>query len=162
MAFTPEQVYGVWKLVGYNLYHAEDPSGKSILQPLGESPLGRIMFLPSKYMHVSMTSPGRAENMASPAWYLATEAELAYAAKYVTMYCGPFQIYEEDGETRVDTHVEVSLDQTWIGTHQVRRVELSYENEKSILTLTPLQEFSLADGTMTIARLVWEKIHDAN
>ncbi|KAL2839653.1 Lipocalin-like domain-containing protein [Aspergillus pseudoustus] len=159
MSFYTEQIYGVWKLVSFNIYRADDPSGKPILQPLGESPLGRIIFLPSGYMNVYMTSPGRAANIASPAWHLATEAELAYAAKNVTMYCGPFEIYEENGETRVDTHVDVSLDPSWIGSHQIRRVEGIYdENERPILTLTPLKEFSLPDGTVTIARITWEKV----
>ncbi|KAL5044410.1 Lipocalin-like domain-containing protein [Aspergillus fruticulosus] len=162
MGFPTEQVYGVWKLVGYNLYRADDPSGKPILQPLGESPLGRIIFLPSGYMNVYMTSPGRAASITSRGWYLATEAELAYAAKNVTMYCGPFEIYEENGETRICTHVDVSLDPSWIGSHQVRRLEGTYDkNERPILTLTPLQEFSLPDGTATIARITCEKVNNA-
>jgi hypothetical protein len=107
----------VWNLVGYKLYRVDYPSSKLILQPLGKSPLGRIIFLPLGYMNVYMTSPGRVVNMVSSGWYLATKAELAYAAKNATMYYGSFEIYEENGETRVNTHVNVSLDLAWIGTH---------------------------------------------
>ncbi|KAK7714759.1 hypothetical protein SLS57_007002 [Botryosphaeria dothidea] len=85
------------------------------LHPLGETPLGRIMFTTASYMSCALTNSDAGEILQSTSWTQASDEEIASVARLMTTYCGPFQIYEEDGKSFLKTDVEISLDPTWMG-----------------------------------------------
>jgi hypothetical protein len=134
------QIVGTWKLISVDLVSDEESGSKSIAQPLGSAPLGRIMFNSDSYMNATLTHPDHAKPFASQTpWGIAPDRELAFAARTMTTYCGPYKVYSEDGETRLSTDVEIALDPSWIGTAQVRRVSLRNTAGKQIMVLRPVQ-----------------------
>ena len=62
--------------------------------------------------------------------------------------------YELDG-TSVEHHIDISSNEVWTGTTQIR--EIRREGNRLILTTRPAP--SPFDGKMVIATLVWEKVH---
>ena len=74
---------------------------------------------------------------------MAPDEDVAFAARTMTTYCGPYKVFSENGETRLSTDVEIALDPCWIGTAQVRRVSLRIEAGRQTMVLKPLQFLQL-------------------
>ncbi|KAJ0414925.1 Lipocalin-like domain-containing protein [Aspergillus carlsbadensis] len=154
---TTHPIHGAWTLVSFDLHLAADPTSAPILQPLGPDPLGSILFSPTGYMSCTLTSRDAAAPLESPSWVLADDEEILRAARRLTTYCGYYDFFEEGGEKRLSTHVDIALDPNWIGKPQVRRWEVLEQGGKTVLVLRPVQELLLPDGTKTLGRLVWER-----
>ena len=86
--------------------------------------------------------PDKVENL--------TDLQRADLFRTMTAYGGT---YTFDGTT-VQHHLDISWNEAWTGTTQVRMV--TKEGERLVYT-NPPQPFS-GDGKMSIVRLVWEKI----
>ena len=139
-----DQMVGTWKLISFDLVNDEASGSKPTAQPLGPLPLGRITFNSDGYMSATLTHPGHTKPLPSKApWTIAPDADLAFAARRMTTYCGPYEIFEKNGETRLSTDVEIALDPSWIGTAQVRRVSFRKEADKQIMVLRPVQSLQL-------------------
>lgn len=136
---TNSALIGVWALKSFNLVLASSPDSPAVFQPLGEDPLGRIVFTAGNYMFCTLTSRKGSEPIQSPSWVTASDDEVLNAARSLTTYCGPFRVFTEDGQNLVSTQVEVALDPNWIGKPQVRRWEVTGNK----LILRPKQEFTL-------------------
>lgn len=133
-------ITGTWALKSFGLHPAASPSSAALFQPLGGHPLGRIIFTPENYMSCTLTSRDAASPMESPSWIVANDDEVLDAARAMTTYCGPFRVYEQDGQQLLSTNVDIALDPNWIGKPQVRRWELHGDRT---LVLRPVQEFTL-------------------
>ena len=137
-------IVGTWKLISFDLVSDEASGSKLIAQPLGPAPLGRIMFNTDGYMSATLTKPDNAKPLASKVpWTIAPDEDVAFAARTMTTYCGPYKVFSENGETRLSTDVEIALDPRWIGTAQVRHVSLRKEVGKQIMVLKPVQFLQL-------------------
>jgi hypothetical protein len=113
-----DQLIGTWKLVSY----VEKPvDGSAPYSPLGESPLGIIMYTPDGYMSAQLMRPGR-RPFASEDWFDGTDEEYREEASTYIAYSGPFHV---DEEKKTLTHsMFVSLFPNWTGQTQPRVVRI--------------------------------------
>ena len=79
-----------------------------------------------------------------------TDQERTDLFKTMVAYCGT---YDFDGKT-VTHHIDVSFNQIWAGTNQVRNV--TFEGRKVVLTTIPAP--ALFDGKVSVSVLTWEKV----
>ena len=130
-----ERLVGCWRLVGYGVTAAE---GGSAERPLGNTPLGTILYTPDGYTPAQLARPGPyAKDQEPDAYYVA--------------YSGPFEVNEQ---TRtVAHHVQVSVIPSWRGTTQIRQVQFR-EPDALLLSAT---ERSPRDGVMTTTTISWSR-----
>lgn len=91
-----DQLIGAWELVSF----VEKPlNGSPPNYPMGETPLGIIMYTPDGYMSAQLMrqNPG---HFASD-WFKAISEEYARVASTYFAYAGPFEV---DEETKTVTH----------------------------------------------------------
>lgn len=137
-----EQILGTWKLASVDFVSDEASGSKKIAQPLGPTPLGRIAFNPGGFMMCMLTHPDHAKPIVTP-WRTAADEDVAFVARAMTTYCGPYKVFSENGETMLSTDVEIALDPSWIGTAQVRHVSFRKDAGKDIMVLRPVQYMAL-------------------
>ncbi|MCI0676120.1 MAG: lipocalin-like domain-containing protein, partial [Phycisphaerales bacterium] len=135
---------GGWRLVSYE-YRTTD--GK-ITHPMGESPVGRLVYDPSGRMSVQIMAQKRSrfegERMAE-----GTSAEKQAAFEGYIAYYGRYAVDEAVG--KVIHYVEASLFPNWSGTEQERKYEFASGGR-----LVLRAKFILRN-VETEARLVWER-----
>ena len=130
-----ERLVGCWRLVGFSVTAAE---GNETDHPLGNNPLGTILYTPDGYMSAQLGRPGPYEDDQKPdAYYLA--------------YSGPFDVDEQT--STVAHQVQVSVIPNWVGTTQIRRVQF---REPGTLVLSA-SEPRPSDGVMTTTSVTWSR-----
>jgi len=136
----PNSLLGTWRLKSYLVMTA---AGER-LTPYGENPAGYLSYGADGRMHVIGTAGERIRCTA-----VALTAERA--ALYDTMfaYAGTYSI---EGD-RILHHVDISWNETWTGTDQMRLFEL----DGHTLTLT-MDAVDPARGTQARYVAVWEKL----
>jgi hypothetical protein len=128
-----ERLVGCWRLVGY----VTTGEGGETDHPLGNNPLGTILYTPDGYMSVQLARPGPFEDDQEPDGYY-----VAYSGAY-----------EVDEQTRTVFHqVQVSVIPSWQGTTLIRRVQF---REPGILVLS--EKPRLRDGVMTATTISWSR-----
>jgi hypothetical protein len=132
---------GTWKLKAYVVTRA---SGERAT-PYGENPTGYLSYSADGRMQVIAAAKGRI----APASAAASENERV--ALYDTMfaYAGTYSV--EAG--KVIHHVDISWNETWTGTDQIRLFEVS----GNTLTVTT-QITDPANGMEAHYAVVWEKV----
>jgi hypothetical protein len=130
-----ERLVGCWRLVGFSVTAAE---GGETDRPLGDNPLGTILYTPDGYMSAQLVRPGPYEGDQEPdAYYIA--------------YSGP---YDVDEQARTVAHqVQVSVIPSWLGTTQIRRVQF---REPGTLVLSA-SEPRPSDGVMVTTTISWSR-----
>lgn len=131
-----------WELESFQ---SEDKNGE-IVYPLGQEARGFIMFTPENRISVHIMAANReaeSKTQSSKIEFL-TEAEEKMAELGYHAYSGPFVINEE--EEILETHIEVSLVISYIGSKQPRKVKI--EADKLYLTNVSHPE----------RKLVWRKL----
>jgi hypothetical protein len=113
-----DQLIGAWKLVSY----VEKPvDGSEPFHPMGERPLGIIMYTPDGYMSAQLMHPDR-KSFSSGDWFKGTPEEYEKEASTYIAYSGPFHVNEEK---KTLTHsMFVSLFPNWLGQTQPRVVRI--------------------------------------
>lgn len=143
MAGKPEDsapFLGAWTLLSYELLMV---SG-IVEKPLGDRPLGRILYLDSGQMSAQVAASGL-DPLANDDSRAATPEEAAHAWRNYVGYWGTFTV---DAEAGVVIHtVEGAWFPNWVGQNQVRRYRFSGD----MLTLE-------ADAPEWHATLVWRRI----
>ncbi|HWE07898.1 MAG TPA: lipocalin-like domain-containing protein [Solirubrobacteraceae bacterium] len=130
-----ERLIGGWRLAAFTVTGAE---GKDTDRPLGDSPLGMILYTPDGFMSAQLAKPGPYENDRKPeAYYIA--------------YSGRFEVDEQ--AATVAHHVEVSAVPSWVGTTQIRRVEF---REPDTLVLSA-SESRRRDGARLTTTITWAR-----
>ena len=86
-----EQLIGAWKLVSYV---ATPTDGSPPLYPMGENPMGIILYTADGYMSAQLTSADR-RGFVSGDWYRGTDEEYRAEATTYLAYSGPFHVDEE-------------------------------------------------------------------
>jgi Lipocalin-like domain len=138
-ASTPEpgirdRLAGCWRLVGYRVHAAE---GGEIDRPLGDNPLGTILYTPDGYMSAQLARPGPYEDSDEPnAYYIA--------------YSGPYDV-DEQAKT-VAHHVQVSVIPSWLGTTQIRQVQFGGPDTLELSASEPRR-----DGVMYTTSISWSR-----
>ena len=141
-----ERLIGAWKLVSY----VEKPiDGSAPFYPMGEEPLGIIMYTPDGYMSAQLMRPGR-PNFASGDWFRGNDEEMKQEALGYIAYCGP---YHTDEEKQTLTHsMFVSMFPNWIGQTQPRAVSIEGD-VLHLSTETPIN----SGGKTTMSYLSWKR-----
>ena len=123
-----------WRLVRFTV----TADGGETDHPLGNNPLGTILYTPDGYMSAQLASPGPyADDQEPDADYIA--------------YSGPFDV---DNQTCTVSHqVQVSVIPSSLGTTQVRQVEFP---EPGMLVLST-SEPRPGDGAMTTTAISWSR-----
>jgi hypothetical protein len=97
-----DRLVGGWRLAGYAV-----SAGGQTEHPLGDEPLGAILYTPDGYMSAQLAGRGPYDDDDQPdAYYIA--------------YSGPYDV-DETNQT-VAHHVQVSVIPSWLGTTQLRQV----------------------------------------
>jgi Lipocalin-like domain len=113
-ARAADSVIGAWRLIAVT---EEETANKVVHKPLGEHPLGLIIFTADGYMSFIMADPSR-KAAAAPK---ATDAEAAALYRTMAAYSGKYRL---DGD-KLTNHPEIAWNQAWNGTDQRRTVAIS-------------------------------------
>ena len=131
-----EQLAGCWRLVGYEVTAAGEGTTD---RPLGDNPLGTILYTPDGYMSAQLARPGPdADDDEPDAYYIA--------------YSGPYDV-DEQART-VTHHVLVSVIRSWLGTAQVRQVQF---REPGTLVLTAAEPRPRDGVLITTTAISWSR-----
>lgn len=140
---SARHLLGTWSLV--SVVREEIPSGATI-DLMGPNPKGFITYSADGRM-VALLARG---DRKMPASNTATAAEAENLFRSVISYAGTYTIAGNE----VTHHVDISWNESWTGTKQVRIFK--FEGNKVSLS-TPVSPDPF-DGKMSIRSLVWEKV----
>jgi hypothetical protein len=139
----PAKLVGTWRLVSNTL--EELPSGtRSDL--FGPNPIGYIMYGADGRMMILQVRQERPV----PAGAAVTGAEAEALFRSLIAYGGTYTI---SGDV-ITHHVDISWNQSWTGTEQVRHFK--FEGNRVELATDPSPD--PIHGKMSVRRLVWEKL----
>jgi hypothetical protein len=139
-----DRLIGTWRLV--SAMREEIPSGTKTAF-LGENPSGFLHYMPEGRMLALITRAGRK----APAGKVANATEAEALIRSMVSYGGTYECTADDEVTH---HCDISWNQSFTGTVQVRGV--AFEGDRMILTPPPSPDPT--DGTMSVRRLTWERI----
>jgi lipocalin-like protein len=139
-----DKLWGTWRLVSFTRTYTE--SGQTV-DAFGKEPQGFITYGRDGRMSVFIVKSGRPKVADVATIDDATRIELF---KTMLAYGGT---YTFDGKT-VTHHIEISSNESWTGTDQIRNVKL--DGRKLVLTTNP--QTNATDGKMTVAILTWERV----
>lgn len=139
---SSQDFIGTWKLISF-----EQISINDVTRPLGETPVGYLIYTPDGYMAVFLAKKDRSKARSDDYGATTVEEQLS-AVRSFSSYCGRFEII---GDTVVH-HVEVSLFPNWRGG----MLEQYYKFEGNQLILTTIP--SLFSGKMRTSLIIWEKV----
>ncbi len=134
---------GTWKLKSYV---REVAATGERYNERGEHPNGYLSYSADGRMYAIITW----DNRAPPADVVPTDAERIKLYGSVIAYAGT---YTWDAE-KVVHHVDISWNQNWTGTDQVR----FYKLDGNTLTITSALAKNFTDGRAGRSILVWEKL----
>lgn len=129
------RLIGCWRLAGFTVTAA----GGQTDHPLGDKPLGTILYTPDGYMSAQLARPGPYEDDQEPdAYYIA--------------YSGPCDVDEQAGT--VTHQVEVPVIPDWRGTSQIRQVQF---REPGLLVLSTMEDSPHSDGAQATTTITWAR-----
>jgi hypothetical protein len=142
-----ERLIGAWELIDV----VEEPvDGSPARHPMGERPLGLILYTPDGYMSAQIMQQGHAAAGTAADAYGRTAADYAEEARTYFAYSGPYEVDEERG---VLTHtMTVSLFPGWVGQSQPRVARL----EGGVLHLSS-EGPSLSAGVLVTTHITWRR-----
>ena len=136
-------VIGTWKLQSY--VREVTATGRRFNQ-FGDAPEGYLGYAPDGRMYAIFTRRDRI----TPKDVVPTEEEGAALLGTMVAYAGTYTL----GEGRVVHHIDISWNQNWTGTDQVRYFQLDGDT----LTITTAVYKSYSDGQEGRSILVWKKV----
>jgi len=142
-----QQLIGTWRLLSY--VERDVDSGKENC-PMGEHPLGFIIYTPDGFVSAQLSSAARSPFQANDP-YGGTPEEYTEAAGSYIAYCGPFHVDELDQSLAHE--MQVSLFPNWLGQRQVRLVQIDGDLLR-LATNTPMH----FGGARKTAALVWQRV----
>jgi Lipocalin-like domain len=141
-----EQLLGTWRLVSYV---ERDVETGEVNHPMGDHPLGFIMYSPDGFVSAQLSTADRSPFEANDP-YCGTPWEYTQAANRYIAYCGPFHVDELTGSL---THeMQISLFPNWLGQRQARLVQIEGDMLR-LATSTPMS----FGGARKTAVLVWRR-----
>ncbi len=143
MESNAAKVLGTWKLRSY--VREVVATGERHNQ-FGDQPDGYLGYAPDGRMYAIFTRGDRI----APRDVVPTEEEGVQLLGSMVAYAGTYTL----GEKQVVHHIDISWNQGWTGTDQVRYFEL----EGDTLTITTAPYRSYLDGREGRSILVWNKV----
>jgi hypothetical protein len=141
-ARAADTVVGAWRLVAVT---EQETANKVVHKPLGEHPLGLIIFTADGHMSFMMADPAR-KAAAAPK---ATDAEAAALYRTMAGYSGKYRV---DGD-KLTNHPLVAWNQAWNDTDQRRTAVIS----GNTLTVTTAPFVSPFYSTEIVSVLTFER-----
>ncbi len=142
-ALADGSLLGTWKLQSY--VREVLPSGERS-NTFGDRPDAYLTYTADGRMHAILIM----DNRAAPHELVPSDAERAKLQSTMVAYAGTYTL-ESD---KVIHHVDISWNQSWTGTDQVR----FYKLEGDRLTITTAPARSPLDGKEGRSILVWKKV----
>jgi hypothetical protein len=143
-AVEPSALYGTWRLVSATSTIVETGEKTNIW---GTDPKGFLSYSPDGRMSVIVTFGSRPK----PAdLSKVSDQERVQLYRTLLSYGGTFSI---EGSA-VTHHIDISSNESWTGTNQVRYAKLE---GATLVIATPAQPRS-ADGVVSVGELKWVKI----
>lgn len=139
-----DSIHGTWKLVSATRLFVA--TGEKI-DAFGKRPSGYLTYMPDGRMSAILTKEGRPKlaDMSK-----ASDHERAELFSTMIAYAGTFS---RRGD-KVTHHVDISWNESWTGSDQLRNVKL--DGDKLYITSDP--QPSGIDGRAVIAELQWERL----
>jgi hypothetical protein len=134
---------GTWKLVSVT-FEYQDNGEKT--QPYGAHPSGYLSYGADCRMSALIVSEGRKP----PAGDFPTSAEKAGLYDGLVAYAGTWSITGD----KVTHHVDLSWNQAWTGTEQVRQFRI--DGDRLYIRSVPAKSFQ--DGRVVSAALEWVRV----
>jgi hypothetical protein len=138
-----DQVIGTWRLVSVVNEDAETGAASDLFGP---DPIGYISYGADGRMMVVQVRGDRPK----PKGDIASSKEAEALFRSMLSYAGRYTI---DGD-EVTHHIDVSWNQAWTGTRQVRKFRL----DGDLLHLTLPASPNPFDGRVGTRRVVWQKV----
>ncbi len=140
---------GTWHLVHWEITYGD---GRAPTLPFGAQASGLIVYSNDGFMSACIARAGRTR-LSSDSMRSAPEAERLAAFESFFQYAGPYAIRGEPGRQQVVHTVIQSLNPNFVGTQQVRNIDLASDG-----TLT-LSASDMVPGTVVARhhRLVWSR-----
>jgi hypothetical protein len=138
-----QSILGTWKLVSYvrEVFGSDERFNQ-----FGENPAGYLGYSADGRMYAIFVRQDRI----TPGDVVPTDEEGVKLLGTMVAYAGKFTL---DGE-KVVHHIDVSWNQAWTGTDQVRYYDLS----GGMLTITTAAYRSYQDGRQGRSVLIWKKV----
>jgi Lipocalin-like domain len=136
-------VLGTWSLQSYVRERLSDGHRHN---QFGDRPEGYIGYAPDGRMYAIFTRHDRV----TPRDVVPTDEEGVQLLGTMVAYAGAFSL----GDQVVVHHIDISWNQTWTGTDQIRHFVLDGDT----LTITTAPYKSYLDGTMGRSILVWKRV----
>jgi hypothetical protein len=136
-------VLGTWKLKSWVRDVAA--TGEKINQ-MGERPNGYLSYSADGRMYAIITADKRIK----PLDVNPTDEQRVKLHQTMTAYAGTYTVQAD----KVIHHVDISWNEAWTGTDQVRFIKL----DGNVLTITTAPNKSPMDGREGRSVLVWEKV----
>jgi hypothetical protein len=143
-ALDVEKLYGTWKLLSFTQRLVA--TGETV-DAFGQSPSGFLSYSRDGRMNGILVKDKRPK-LADMAQATTEDKAQLFSSMYA--YAGTFTV---DGNT-VTHHVDISWNEDWTGTNQVRNVRL--EGDKLHISTNP--QSNGIDGKVVVAELVWERM----
>jgi len=139
-----ESLYGTWKLVSFTQRFVDTGETTAVF---GRNPSGYLSYSRDGRMNAILVKDGRPKvaEMAQ-----ATTQQRADLFNSMYAYAGTFTV----DKNTVTHYVDISWNENWTGTDQVRNVRL--EGDKLYISTNP--QPNGIDGRVVVAELVWEKV----
>jgi Lipocalin-like domain len=138
-----QSVLGTWKLISYV---REVLDSDECFNQFGENPAGYLGYSADGRMYAIFVRQDRI----TPGDVVPTEEEGVKLLGTMVAYAGKFTLDAE----KVVHHIDVSWNQAWTGTDQVRYYHLNDD----VLTITTAPYRSYHDGRRGRSVLVWKKV----
>ena len=139
-----ERLYGTWKLVSFTQRYV---ATGEMVDVFGKSPSGFLSYSRDGRMNAILVKDKR-PSLADMAQATTQDKAELFSSMYA--YAGTFTV---EGNT-VTHNVDISWNQNWTGTHQVRNVRL--DGDKLYISTNP--QSNGIDGRIMVAELVWERV----
>jgi hypothetical protein len=141
----PDDLIGTWRLRSWK----NTGNDGSVVDPLGENPIGYISYHDHGYMSVEIMADGRTPYHDDDVLGGTPEEQSAAISTYLG-YAGPFEVLA--AEDTVVHHIEVCSFPNWIGDAQERFAKIDGD------TLTLSTKPMTFEGVERTAALVWERV----
>jgi len=142
----PTELIAAWRLLSFE----REKGGGQIDKPLGDKPVGRLIYDGEGRVSVQLMRAGRSLESAKDArtsWEAAEVATCGEVREMVAGYIAYFGTYDVDEATRTISHYVLgSLIPGWVGTRRTRNYELAGDS----LTMT------LRRGDV-VERYLWQR-----
>ncbi|MBD2097360.1 lipocalin-like domain-containing protein [Trichocoleus sp. FACHB-591] len=137
------QIVGTWRLLSCETRTSDG----RVFQPLGANPVGELVYTDNGFMSVAIMKSDRLRFQAGDIAGATPEEKIAAADSFIS-YCGSYKLEDH----KVVHHVNVSFFPNWVGTNQVRFVELA--GDRLTLSTPPMVVY----GIEQVGYLIWERV----